>query len=84
MENMQQEACLHPHPEQVTDELFLTHEFFDPRNLVQVKYETLRRVQGEGQAGWATAPTSAAAFCTVREKTRAPGKVCWNTCAAMD
>jgi transposase len=41
---------LHPHPEQVTDELFLTHEFFDPRDLVQVKYEMLRRVQSEGQA----------------------------------
>jgi transposase len=47
---LQQEGCLHPHPEQVTDELFLTHEFFDPRDLVQVKYEMLRRVQSEGQA----------------------------------
>src|SRR6516225_3308249 len=47
---LQQEACLHPHPEQVTDELFLTREFFDPRDLVQVKYEMLRRVQSEGQA----------------------------------
>ena len=47
---LQQEGSLHPHPEQVTDELFLTHEFFDPRDLVQVKYEMLRRVQSEGQA----------------------------------
>ncbi len=47
---LQQEASLHPHPELVTDELFLTHEFFDPRDLVQVKYEMLRRVQSEGQA----------------------------------
>ena len=47
---LQQEASLYPHPEQVTDELFLTHEFFDPRDLVQVKYEMLRRVQSEGQA----------------------------------
>ncbi len=47
---LQQEASLHPHPEQVNDELFLTHEFFDPRDLVQVKYEMLRRVQSEGQA----------------------------------
>jgi transposase len=47
---LQQEASLHPHPEEVTDELFLTHEFFDPRDLVQVKYEMLRRVQSEGQA----------------------------------
>jgi transposase len=47
---LQQEASLHPHPELVTDELFLTQEFFDPRDLVQVKYEMLRRVQSEGQA----------------------------------
>jgi transposase len=47
---LQQAASLHPHPEEVTDELFLTHEFFDPRDLVQVKYEMLRRVQSEGQA----------------------------------
>lgn len=47
---LHQEASLHPHPEQVTDELFLTYEFFDPRDLVQVKYEMLRRVQSEGQA----------------------------------
>jgi len=47
---LQQEASLHPHPELVTDELFLTHEFFDPRDLVQVKYEMLRRVQSDGQA----------------------------------
>jgi transposase len=47
---LQQEGSMHPHPEQVTDELFLTHEFFDPRDLVQVKYEMLRRVQSEGQA----------------------------------
>jgi transposase len=47
---LRQESSLHPHPEQVTDELFLSHEFFDPRDLVQVKYEMLRRVQSEGQA----------------------------------
>jgi transposase len=55
---LQQERSLHPHPEQVTDELFLTHEFFDARDLVQVKYEMLRRVQGEGQ----TVSASAAHF----------------------
>src|SRR5438132_7097457 len=47
---LQQEASLHPHPELVTEELFLTHEFFDPQDLVQVKYEMLRRVQSDGQA----------------------------------
>jgi transposase len=45
---LQQQGCLNPHPEQVTDELFRTREFFDPRDLLQVKYEMLRRVQTEG------------------------------------
>ena len=34
---------LHPHPERVKDELFLTCGFFDPRDQVQVRYEILRR-----------------------------------------
>ena len=33
---LQQEASLHPHPKQVTDELLLAQEFFDARELVQV------------------------------------------------
>ena len=45
---LRQQGCLNPHPEQVTDELFRTREFFDPRDLVQVKYEMLRRVETEG------------------------------------
>jgi len=55
---LKQEGSLHPRPEQVKDELFLSHEFFDPRDLVQVKYEMLRRVQSEGQ----TVSQSAARF----------------------
>jgi len=43
-------GALHPHPEQVQDEAFLTHEFFDPRDRVQVKYEMLRRHRVDGQA----------------------------------
>lgn len=34
----------------VTDPLFAQHPFFDPRDLVQVKYEMLRRVQVEGHS----------------------------------
>ena len=34
----------------VSDELFCGGEFFDPRDLVQVKYEMLRRVREEGVA----------------------------------
>jgi transposase len=45
---LRQQGVLHVHPQDVTDPLFHTHEFFDPRDLVQVKYEMLRRVQVEG------------------------------------
>ena len=44
-----QHGALHPHPEQVQDELFERNEFFDPRDLVQVRYEMLRRRQVDGQ-----------------------------------
>jgi len=41
------EGTLHPAPEQVRDPKFREHDFFDPRDLVQVKYEMLRRVSLE-------------------------------------
>jgi transposase len=44
-EALRQRGCLHPHPENVSDELFTVNEFFDPRDLLQVKYEMLRRVR---------------------------------------
>lgn len=47
-QTLQQQGALHPRPQQVRDPLFAHHEFFDPRDLVQVKYEMLRRVQLEG------------------------------------
>jgi transposase len=47
---LRKQGCLHPHPEEVTDEAFAASEFFDPRDLVQVKYEMLRRVRVDGQA----------------------------------
>lgn len=46
---LRQQGCLHPHPEKVTDELFASSEFFDARDLVQVKYEMLRRVRVDGR-----------------------------------
>ena len=39
---------LNPHPEKITDPLFDQLDFFDPRDIVQVKYEMLRRVFKEG------------------------------------
>jgi transposase len=42
-------GALHRHPEQITDELFQQDGFFDPHDLVQVKYEMLRSVQVDGK-----------------------------------
>jgi transposase len=47
-ESLKQFGALNPSAEAVRDELFLRHAFFDPRDLVQVKYEMLRRVRIEG------------------------------------
>jgi transposase len=49
---------LNPRPEAVRDEQFSASGFFDARDLVQVKYEMVRRVQVDGEA----ASRAAAAF----------------------
>jgi len=41
------EGTFNPAAEQVRDPKFREHDFFDPRDLVQVKYELLRRVSLE-------------------------------------
>ena len=41
--------ALHPHPEKVRDEAFQQHDFLDPRDSVQVRYEMLRRHRIEGK-----------------------------------
>jgi transposase len=41
-------GCENPHPERVSDGRFQEEEFFDPHDLVQVRYEMLRRVAREG------------------------------------
>jgi transposase len=43
-------GALHPHPQDVLDPLFGSHEFFDARDLVQVKYEMVRRVEVDGHS----------------------------------
>ncbi len=44
---LREEGTLHPAPEKVRDSKFRESEFFDPRDLMQVKYEMLRRVSVE-------------------------------------
>ena len=48
-EALQRQGCLNLRPEQVGDPLFHQSDFFDAHDLVQVKYEMLRRVQIEQQ-----------------------------------
>jgi len=54
-EALSEEGTLNPTPENVRDPKFLANEFFDPRDLVQVKYEMLRRVTVENAAVTAAA-----------------------------
>jgi transposase len=42
-------GALHPHPERVRAPLFQGSDFFDPRDLIQVRYESLRRHLVDGQ-----------------------------------
>lgn len=39
------QGALHPDPDSVTDPQFQSADFFDPHDLIQVKYEMLRRVR---------------------------------------
>lgn len=55
---LQERGVLNPEPEGVMDGRFQTGGFFDARDLVQVKYEMVRRVEAEG----ATVTEAARAF----------------------
>jgi transposase len=46
---LKRHGTLNPHPGVVTDPSFRARDFFDPDDLVQVKYEMLRRVKVEKQ-----------------------------------
>jgi transposase len=47
---LREHGALNPRPDQVSDPLFQHNKFFDPRDLVLVKYEMLRQVRVEGQS----------------------------------
>jgi transposase len=44
------DGVLNPHPEGIRDPLFNDNPFFDPKDLVQVRYEMVRRHQNDGIA----------------------------------
>jgi transposase len=47
---LREERCLNPRPEAIRDPAFASSEFLDARDLVQVKYEMVRRVRVDGDA----------------------------------
>jgi len=49
-EALRRQSSLNPRPEDVIDPLFDGSDFFDARDLVQVKYEMLRRVRIDQRA----------------------------------
>ena len=51
-ESLRKYGALNPHPKKVAEKMFSdsTLEFFDPRDLVQVKYEMLRAVDKQGRS----------------------------------
>jgi transposase len=55
-EALRESRTLNPHPESVADARFTDSEFFDSRDLVQVKYEMVRRVEVDGQPVATAAP----------------------------
>lgn len=55
---LRQHGSLNLHADEVTDPLFADSDFFDSRDLVQVKYEMVRRVRVDGES----VVQSAAAF----------------------
>jgi transposase len=58
LDALRRHGSLNPHPGRVQDPLFATTVFFDARDLVQVKYEMVRRVRVDGHP----VSRSAAAF----------------------
>lgn len=50
VEALRAARSLNPRPEAVADEAFAASEFLDARDLVQVKYEMVRRARVEGES----------------------------------
>jgi hypothetical protein len=75
-EQLRTRGALHPHPQDVSDPLFRASAFFDPNDLVQVKYEMLRRVGVDQEPVSSTAASfglSRPAFYQAREAFTAGG-----------
>jgi transposase len=71
LEALREQGTLNPRPREVTDPLFATGGFFDSRDLVQVKYEMLRRVAAEDRSVAASAASFGLSRPTFYEAQRA-------------
>ena len=71
-----EQGLLNPHPERVRDELFERHVFFDARDLVQVRYEMVRRVLVEGQPMGKTAAAFGYVFDKLKSRQLAEKRSC--------
>src|SRR6266850_2112845 len=49
-ETLAKDGALNPHPEAIRDAVFTGNPFFDAKDLVQVRYEMVRRHQVDGTA----------------------------------
>jgi len=47
IDDLKKSGNLNPNASDVKDELFIRNDFFDPRDMIQVKYEMLRKVRKE-------------------------------------
>ena len=50
LQALKESGTLHRRPDAIADEHFRENDFFDPRDLLQVKYEMLRRVDVDGDS----------------------------------
>ncbi|MFH1314521.1 MAG: helix-turn-helix domain containing protein [Candidatus Eisenbacteria bacterium] len=70
-EALRKEGTLNPHPRAVTNPLFEKSEFFDPNDLLQVKYEMLRQASEERRPVIQVAPSfgfSRVTFYEIRKR----------------
>jgi len=70
LQALREQGGLNPRPQDVTDELFRSREFFDAHDQLQVKYEMLRRVENDGHS--VTQAASAFGFSRPRFIRRKP------------
>ena len=49
IEALRSSGALNRHPQKVRHPLFAEHDFFDPNDMVQLKYETVRAVEVDGR-----------------------------------